>query len=63
MTTMKKKFNKSRSDAIDQLQEANKIIKQGRGELLAAQEKIDHAQRLINESAKILREAMNQRCL
>ena len=63
MTTMKKKFNKSRSDAIDQLQEANKIIKQGRGELLAAQEKIDHAQRLIIESAKILREAMNQRCL
>ena len=52
---MAKSPNKVRVDAIAQLQEAQKMIQEGRLELVAANKKIAKAQRLIDDSATILR--------
>jgi hypothetical protein len=48
--------NQARADALAQLKEAQEIIRQGRAELAAANEKIAQAQRLIDESANTLRD-------
>jgi hypothetical protein len=47
--------NQARADALAQLKEALEIIRQGRAELAATNEKIAHAQQLVDESATILR--------
>ena len=52
---MPKKPNQSRVDAIAQLQEAQQMIQEGRDELVAANKKIAKAQKLIDDSATILR--------
>jgi hypothetical protein len=48
--------NQARSDALAQLKAADELIREGRQELSAANEKIARAQVLIDESAKILRD-------
>jgi hypothetical protein len=52
---MEKNQDQARADALAQLKEAQEIIREGRMELAAANEKIAHAQQLIDESASILR--------
>jgi hypothetical protein len=46
----------TRTNAIAQLHRANKMLQDGRRELAAANKKIEQAQKLIDESARILRE-------
>jgi hypothetical protein len=48
--------NQARADALAQLKEALEIIRQGKVELAATKEKIAQAQRLVDESANILRD-------
>jgi hypothetical protein len=52
---------KDRLDALDRLETAQAMIAEGRRELLAAQEKIDKAQSLIDDCAKVLRETWRDR--
>jgi hypothetical protein len=52
---MIKSLNQARVDALAQLKEGDGIIREGRKELAAANTKIAQPQRLIDESANILR--------
>ncbi len=54
---MVKKTNRVRAEALAQLKAADELIREGRKELAAANKKIARAQRLIDESATILRES------
>jgi flagellin-specific chaperone FliS len=49
--------NQARSGALAQLKAADELIREGRQELAAANKKIAKAQRLIDESATILRDS------
>jgi hypothetical protein len=50
------KTNEARTDALDQLKQAQLMISQGRKELAAANKKIKVAQQLIDASADALRQ-------
>jgi hypothetical protein len=52
---------KARSAALVKLRKAQRMIEDGRAELVAAQKKIESAQQMIDESAAVLRDTWSRR--